>query len=214
MLTALSAARSDLAAERPVDEQDDVHFTVALAEAVIGTFSPLGGWVLDPFAGHATTVAAACRLGRRCVGVELLEPRARAAARRLQGVGHLVIGDARRLGHMLDVEVDLCFTSPPYMSASGHPENPLTGYTTMDGDYEEYLDQLEDVFCQVSRLLRPSGYAVINVADTGRGGSTPLVADLEARVSNHLRLVQRLPVVWDDPPPGISRDTCLVFRPR
>lgn len=94
--------------------------------------------------------------------------------------------------------MDLCFTSPPYMSAFGHPENPLTGYTTLDGVYSKYLDQLEDVFRQVANLLRPSGYAVINVADTGPGGRTPLVADVEARVSKHLWLQQRLPVVWDD----------------
>jgi DNA modification methylase len=214
MLTALHCVLSDLAAERPAGEQEDVHFTAALAEAVVGAYSPPGGWVLDPFAGHATTLEAACRLGRRSVGIELLEPRARAAARRLEGAGHLVVGDARRLGHMLDVEVDLCFTSPPYMSASGHPENPLTGYATLNGDYAEYLHQLEDVFRHVARLLRPTGYAVINVADTGPGGSTPLVADIEARVAHHLRLEQRLPVLWDEPPAGVSNDTCLVFRPR
>ena len=213
MLTGLSAVRADLAAERPVGSQEDVHFTMALAEAVIGRYSPPGGWVLDPFAGYATTLVAACRLGRRCVGVELLEERAQAAARRLEGAGHLVIGDARRLGHMLNLEVDLCFTSPPYMSAVGHAENPLTGYTTLDGVYSTYLDELGDVFRQVAHLLRPSAYVVINVADTGPGGGTPLVADVEARVSMHLRLEQRIPVVWDDPPPVISNDTCLVFRP-
>ncbi len=213
MLAGLSAVRADLVAERPEGEHEDVHFTQALAEAVVSAYSPRSGWVLDPFAGYGTTLVASVRLGRRCVGVELMEHRARSAQRRLSGAGHILIGDARRLCHMLDVQVDLCFTSPPYMSAVGHPENPLTGYTTLDGNYRTYLDELEDVFRQVAHLLRPRAYAVINLADTGPGSSTPLVADVEARVSNHLRLEQRLPVVWDDPPPGISNDTCLVFRP-
>jgi DNA modification methylase len=213
MLTGLRAVRADLAAERPVGEQEDVHFTLALAEEIVDACSPPGGWVLDPFAGYATTLLAASRLGRRNVGVELVESRARAAAQRLAGAGHLVVGDARRLAHMLNVQVDLCFTSPPYMSATEHPQNPLTGYRTLDGIYSAYLDQLEDVFRQVAGLLRPSGYVVINVADTGPEGNTPLVADVEARVTNHLRLEQRLRVAWDDAPPGASNDTCLVFRP-
>jgi len=144
--------------------------------------------------------------------VELLEGRAHTGARRLDGAGNLVVGDARRLSRMLSVQVDLCLTSPPYMPSNGHLENPLTGYTTMDGDYARYLDELEDVFRQVASLLGSSGYAVINVADTGPGGSTPLVADLQARVSRHLHFQQRLPVVWDEQPPGISNDSCLVFR--
>jgi SAM-dependent methyltransferase len=213
MLTDLHAVRADLAAERPLGEQEDVHFTLALAETVVRTYSPPGGWVLDPFAGYGTALVAASRLGRRAVGFELLESRASSAAQRLGGAGHVAVGDARRLGHMLTVQVDLCLTSPPYMSASQHPQNPLTGYRTLDGNYSAYLDELEDVFRQVARLLRPSGYAVINVADTGPGGSTPLVTDVEARLVNHLRLEQRLRVAWDDAPPGITNDTCLVFRP-
>lgn len=132
MLSGLSAVREDLKAERPTGEHEDVHFTLAVAEEVVGTYSPPGGWVVDPFAGYATTLVAAARLGRRCVGIEGLELRARVAARRLRGAGHIVVGDARRLGNMLDVQVDLCFTLPPYMSAVGHPENPLTGYSTLD----------------------------------------------------------------------------------
>lgn len=212
MPTALQAARADLAAERPPGKLEDVHFTLAVAHAVVRTWSPPGGWVLDPFAGYATTLVAASRLGRHSVGIELLEGRARAAAARLGGAGHLIVGDARRLASTLNVQVDLCFTSPPYMSADDHPQNPLTGYMALDGEYSAYLDDLEDVFRQVASMLRPSGYAVINIADTGDGGSTPLVADVEARVANHLHLEQRLPIAWDDPPPGISNDTCVVFQ--
>lgn len=212
-LSALAAARADLAAERPAGEHEDVHVTLAVAEAVVAACSPPGGLVLDPFAGYGTTLLAAQRLGRRSVGIELLERRARAAATRLGGGGRLVVGDARQVGRLLRAQVDLCFTSPPYMAAVDHPENPLTGYATCDGDYGTYLDELEDVFRQVGGLLRPTGCLVVNVADTGPGGSTPLVRDVEGRVSRHLRLVRRAPVRWDDPPAGIANDTCLVFTP-
>ena len=56
-------------------------------------------------------------------------------------------------------------TSPPYMTAVAHPENPLTGYATDDGDYPTYLRELGEVFAQVADLLRPGGHVVVNVAN-------------------------------------------------
>jgi len=210
--TELAAVRAHLAAERPAGEWEDVHFTRAVADTVVGAFSEPGGWVLDPFAGFGTTLLAAARRGRHCVGLELLEQRARLVRRRLNREGHIVIGDARQVGNLLRQPVDLCFTSPPYMTAEGHPQNPLTGYTSLDGNYQTYLNELEDVFRQVAHLLRQNGYLVINVADTGPAGATSLVADLELRAAQHLHLERRLAVRWDDPPPGLRNDTCLVYR--
>ena len=212
MLRELAAVQAHLAAERPDGERQDVHFTQALADTVVGAFSAPGEWVLDPFAGFGTTLLAAERLGRHCVGVELLGPRAQLVRRRLDAGGHIVVGDARQVGNLLNRPMDLCLTSPPYMTAEGHPQNPLTGYASSDGDYGTYLDELEDVFRQVGQLLRTGGYLVINVADTGPAGGTPLVAEVERRVARHLRHDRRLPVLWDDPPPGIWNDTCLVYR--
>jgi SAM-dependent methyltransferase len=207
-----ASRRADLLAERAVGAEEDVHFTLTVARTVIESYSQVGDWVLDPFLGYGTTGAAAVELGRRCVGVELLEPRARSARSRMRAGGHVVVGDSRRLGRMLTCEVSLCLTSPPYMSAREHPQNPLTGYATLDGDYPTYLSELADTFRQVGVLLRPGGHLVLNVADPGDDGGTPLVDDLAARVSAHLALVQRLPVEWDDPPPGLTNDTLLVFR--
>lgn len=211
MLTELAAVRAHLAAERPEGERDDVHFTKAVAESVVGAFSKPGEWVLDPFAGFGTTLLAAEKLGRHSIGLELLEQRARLVRRRLHS-GHIVVADARQVGRLLKQSVDLCFTSPPYMTAEGHPQNPLTGYTTLDGEYQTYLNELEDVFRQVANLLRRGGYLVINVADTGAAGRTPLVADVELRVAQHLHFERRMTVLWDDPPPGLPNDTCLVYR--
>ena len=39
----------------------------------------------------------------------------------------------------MDEPVDLVLTSPPYMAGHDHPQNPLTGYVTDDGDYAGYL---------------------------------------------------------------------------
>lgn len=212
MLRELNAVRAHLEAERPEGAREDVHFTQAVAESVVAAFSAPSEWVLDPFAGFGTTLLAAARLGRHCVGFELLEQRAQLIRRRLNARGHIVVGDARQVGKVLRQSVDLCFTSPPYMTSTDHPQNPLTAYTSLDGEYQTYLDELEDVFRQVAHLLRTGGYLVLNVADTGPMGDTPLVADVELRVARHLHLEHRLAVLWDDPPPGLWNDTCLVYR--
>lgn len=208
----VASVRADLTAERPVGADQDVHFTLTVARTVIENYSDVGDWVLDPFLGYGTTAVAAVGLGRRCVGVELLEAQAGLAKRRMIAGGHVLVGDSRVVGRMFVGPIDLCLTSPPYMSADRHPQNPLTGYTTLDGDYQTYLSELTDTFRQVGVLLRPGGHLVINVADTGTGGGTPLVANVADRVSRHLSLVQRIPVAWDEQPPGIVNDTLLVFQ--
>lgn len=59
-------------------------FPVALPRFFIQLLSPVGGWVLDPFAGSGTTGVAALQLGRRVVLVEQLEPYCRIAEQRLR----------------------------------------------------------------------------------------------------------------------------------
>jgi site-specific DNA-methyltransferase (adenine-specific) len=58
----------------------------ALLERIVRASSNPGDLVLDPFAGSGTTLAAARRLGRRYLGVELSEQYADQVRRRLEGV--------------------------------------------------------------------------------------------------------------------------------
>ena len=64
------------------------HATVkplALMEYLLTLLStPDGGVILDPFAGSGSTLLAAQRLGRRCIGVELSEHNCEIAKSRLQ----------------------------------------------------------------------------------------------------------------------------------
>lgn len=99
------------------------------------------------------------------------------------------------------------------MTVTGHPQNPLTGYTTADGDYRTYLAELEAVFGVVAALLRPGGHAVLNVANLVTTDTvTSLAWDIGARVSRHLALRQDIFLCWDQYPSGMCSDYGLVFQ--
>lgn len=203
----------ELRDERPDGAAEDLHFTEALVARVIESFSRVGDVVLDPFAGFGTAAVVAVRMGRRAIAVELLPERAAIIRDRLGTAGDVLVGDARELARLVPGPVDLCLTSPPYMARTGHPENPLTGYRTLDGDYATYLDELELVASQVASLLRPGGHFVLNAATiVSNGDTTPLADDIAERVGRHLDRRPDLPIAWDQPPPGIVDDRCLVFR--
>jgi DNA modification methylase len=207
---------ADLLAERPVGATEDVHFPEALVTALVEEFSGVGDVVLDPFAGYGTTLVVAERLGRRAIGVEILPSQLAIIRRRLTGSAQVLAGDARFLTRLIDTPVDLCVTSPPYMNDVDHPENPLTAYETLDGDYGVYLDEIGSVFGQVASLLRPGGHLVINAANILAGGRvTPLAWDIARVVSEHLVFRQESFLCWDHQPTWMSGDYCFVFqRPR
>jgi DNA modification methylase len=209
----IELTRRELLAERPAGETEAIHFPEALAAVVIEAYSRPGDVVLDPFAGYGTTAVVAARLGRRPIAIELLPGRAARIRRRLGAAGTVITGDARSLATLVEGPIDLCLTSPPYMTSTSHPENPLTAYRTLDGDYQIYLGELEAIAATIAGLLRPGGHLALNVATITAGGRvTPLAADVGERVGRHLTLVADVPIHWDVAPEGLIDDRCLVFR--
>jgi site-specific DNA-methyltransferase (adenine-specific) len=67
---------------------------VELLDLLIRYACPPGGLVLDPFFGSGSTLAAATRSGRRAIGIEIHEPYAEAAARRLSTAALTLDGGA------------------------------------------------------------------------------------------------------------------------
>ena len=202
----------DLVRERVEGATDDVHFPQALVRTVLEEFTVPGDVVLDPFAGYGTTLLVSEQMYRDTVGVELLADRAAIIRRRLSGRGRVITGDARRLADYSIGPVDLCMTSPPYMSAVDHPQNPLTGYQTLDGDYQLHLDELAKVFRAVARVLRPGGHLVINAANIVTGSVvTPLAWDVTRAVSSYLRFRGETYLWWDRLPAGLGGDYRLHF---
>jgi DNA modification methylase len=204
---------AELVAQRPPGGVLDVHFPEALAEAVIEEFTTPGELVLDPFAGYGTTLVVAERLGRRAAGVELASNHVEIIRARLADPGTLVAGDARELSRLVAGPVDLCLTSPPYMNAVDHPENPLNAYETLDADYDAYLAELGAIFGQVAALLRPGGHLVVNVANiVSSGVITPLAWDIARVIGRHLVFRHEAFLGWDQQPTWMSGDYCFAFQ--
>lgn len=209
---AYSFTSAELAAQRTDGVVDDVHLCEQVVVDAVEEFTAVGDLVLDPFAGYGTTLVVASRMGRQVVGVELDESKVELIRRRLAPGARILHGDARELARVVSGPVDLCVTSPPYMSSVDHPQNPLTAYRTLDGDYARYLDELGAILADVAALLRPGGHLVVSAANIEENGvETPLAQDIAERASRHLALRQQISVEWDHPPSWMSADCLLVF---
>lgn len=208
----LTATAAGLAAERLTGADEDVHFSEAIATTVIERLSRPGEVVLDPFAGMGTTLAVAERLDRRAVGVELLPERV--ALCRERAPGSLVVeGDARALPDLVSGPVDLCLTSPPYMTANEHPHNPLTAYERVEGDYPAYLREMTAIATRVHDLLRPGGHLVVNAANIRYAGHTTTLAwDLAHAIGTVIPFVGESVICWDALPHDFTGDYLLHFR--
>jgi DNA modification methylase len=184
-----------------------------LVEAFIKRYTIEGELVLDPFAGFGTTLFVAERMGRRSVGVEFHEDRARYIAGRIGASSRIVHGDSRRIDELGLPVADFCITSPPYMCRND-TEDPLQGYTVPGSGYDAYLEGLTDVFRRLRAVLKPQAVVVVNVSNIKRwDGLTTLAWDAGGAISKAMSFEGEVVVCWDDDDHtfGYDHEYCLVF---
>lgn len=214
----LPASYQGFLASRPPGADEDVHMIPEIVDHVIERCTQPGDLVLDPFAGFGTTLSRAVALGRRAVGVELLAERVEYIARRTP-TARILRGDARDLREVTagvlpsPESVHLVLASPPYMTATDHDADPLTGYEEGGGDYSRYLAELGLVAAQCAQVLVPGGFMVWNVADIHHlGQTTHLIADCARMLGKYLNPVGSTTIEWDRLPHDLIADALLVFQ--
>jgi DNA modification methylase len=109
-------------------------------------------------------------------------------------------GDARDLSFIADESIHLVVTSPPYAALKRYEEHPAQmGHIE---DYEEFLDELDQVWRECHRVLVPGGRIACVVGDVcvsrrkgGRHFVLPLSADIQVRARS-LGLDALTPIRW------------------
>jgi len=113
----------------------------------------------------------------------------------------IVNRDARNLDFIPDESVDLVVTSPPYWTLKEYVEkNDQLGQIE---DYEVFLQELDKVWMEACRVLRPGGRICCVVGDVclprkkaGRHYVMPLHSDIQVR-SRELGLDCLTPILWN-----------------
>jgi DNA modification methylase len=143
-------------------------FDPVLCELAYRWFSPVGGVVLDPFAGGSVRGIVASKLGREYVGVELRAEQVeanRAQAVRICDDPHPIwhVGDSRQIGeHARGTEADFIFSCPPYADLEVYSDDPADLSTLA---YPEFREAYFEIVAESAKLLKDDRFACFVVGE-------------------------------------------------
>lgn len=143
-------------------------FDPALCEVVYKWFCPVGGSILDPFAGGSVRGIVAQYLGYYYTGIDIRVEQI--ASNREQALDILkvnnqpnyYVGDSNKVLDTLTPEYDFVFSCPPY--------GDLETYSDLDGDisnmeYEKFLATYESIISKSCKKLKRGGFACFVVGE-------------------------------------------------
>ncbi len=115
-------------------------------------------------------------------------------------IHRLIHGDARDLSYLDDESIHLVVTSPPYWILKEYHNTP--GQMGHIQDYEEFLENLRQVWAECFRILVPGGRLVCVVGDVclsrrrfGRHVVVPLHADI-CVICRKIGFDNLNPIIW------------------
>ena len=170
-----------------------------LCQELIEFFTKRGMRVLDPFAGVGGTLLAASLSGRSALGIEI-EPRwaalyAEVCAAEGLAPQEVWVEDCRAALRSLDAgSFDFVLTDPPYFQTatartSSDRVSLVTNFSEHDRDlgrlatYDDFLAEMEAIFRELYRVLRPGKHAALFMKNRYIGGRFyPVAFDLARRM--------------------------------
>lgn len=145
-------------------------FDPVLCELVYRWFSPIGGLILDPFAGGSVRGIVASKLNRQYVGHELRQEQV--SANKIQGdelcgdekfAPSWICGDSRNIDKTChDILADLVFSCPPYADLEVYSDDP-GDLSTMK--YEDFKTAYFEIVKKSCDRLKQDSFACFVVGE-------------------------------------------------
>lgn len=180
------------------------NFDPVLTEVMYKWFCPVGGSVLDPFAGEQTKAVVASYLGYKYTGVEIRKEQIDTNVKVLEKAGlnkpeiQYIHADSTKLDYSTVGQHDLLFTCPPYYDLEVYSKDDLSAL----GTYEEFIEQYAKVFKNAVAQIKDNRFVIVVVGEirdkkTGYyrnfvGDNIKILTDLGLHYYNELILATAL----------------------
>lgn len=147
-------------------------FDPVLAELAYRWFCPMGGAVLDPFAGGSVRGLVAAAVGLAYTGIDLRpeqvaanEKQVEIFGREMEEAPRWICGDSRDLESLIEEEerFDLIFSCPPYFDLEVYSEDERD--LSNAGGYDAFLAAYRDIIAAACARLRDNRFACFVVGD-------------------------------------------------
>jgi len=145
-------------------------FDPVLCELAYIWFSPVGGIVLDPFAGGSVRGIVASKLGRQYIGHELRQEQVNANRTQASEIcaddehpPAWICGDSRNITDTCnDLQADFVFSCPPYADLEVYSDNPKDLSTLA---YTEFQEAYAEIIKKTCSLLKNDRFACFVVGE-------------------------------------------------
>lgn len=192
-----NALQSDLKEEeKATNGKSKIHpatYSPTMISEFIKFFTKKGETVLDPFLGIGSTLVACDRTDRKGIGIELNPKYVEISQMRTNQ--KIINGNAQNIDQFDLPKIDYSITSPPYWDTLNRStkdfekkreENNFdVNYSDSKDDlgnidnYEEFIDNLFDIYKLIYEILKPKGYITVIVKNVKKKGKLyPLAWDL------------------------------------
>lgn len=149
-------------------------FDPVLSEILVNWFSPVGGMVLDPFAGGVVRGAVSVMCGREYTGCDLSEKQISANEKQwldistkmnLDGKPTWIHDDSVNISQHA-ANADMVFSCPPYHDLEVYSENP-NDLSNMD--YDSFITAYRKIINESVKCMTDDSFAVFVVGDVRHG---------------------------------------------